>query len=117
MTLAPAPKSNCAAALVALGVAGLALLAASEARADDKPELQFSAEQVEGDPKMREFSLRGNVVVTYERFRLTSPALLLQRTPSGINVQGPGEVVFCPCPNPPVAVGFEGGLVAPPRRF
>ena len=67
-----------------------------------------------GTPRCGEFSLRGNVVVTYERFRLTSPALLLQRTPSGINVQGPGEVVFCPCPNPPVAVGFEGGLVAPP---
>jgi CheY-like chemotaxis protein len=54
---------------------------------------------------------RGNVIVTYERFRLTSPGLVLKRTPRGIEVRGPGEVVFCPCPNPPVSVGFEAGVV------
>ena len=63
---------------------------------------------------MRELVLRGNVVVTYERFRLTSPALSLRRSARGVEVQGPGEVVFCPCPNPPVSIGFEGGAVAPP---
>jgi hypothetical protein len=63
---------------------------------------------------MQELGLRGNVVVTYERFRLTSPSLSLRRSGRGVEVQGPGEVVFCPCPNPPVSIGFEGGVVAPP---
>jgi hypothetical protein len=92
----------------------LAWLHTAQAFADDKPDLAFSAEEVEGDGRLRELVLRGNVVVTYERFRLTSPELALRRTPRGIVVRGPGEVVFCPCPDPPVTVGFEGGLVAPP---
>jgi hypothetical protein len=81
---------------------------------EEKPELSFSADQMEGDVRMRELVLRGNVVVTYERFRLTSPALSLRRSGRGVEVKGPGEVVFCPCPNPPVSIGFEGGVVAPP---
>jgi hypothetical protein len=81
---------------------------------DDKPELQFSADEVEGDVRLGELVLRGNVVVTYERFRLTSPQLSLRRTPRGIEVRGPGDVVFCPCPNPPLSIGFEGGVVGPP---
>lgn len=80
----------------------------------DKPEVSFSADQVDGDVRLRELSLRGNVVVTYERFRLTSPSLTLRRSGRGIEVTGPGEVVFCPCPNPPVSIGFAGGVVAPP---
>jgi len=86
---------------------------ASQAQ-EEKPELGFSADEVEGDARMRELVLRGNVVVTYERFRLTSPKLSLRRTTRGIEVTGPGEVVFCPCPDPPVSVGFQGGLVGPP---
>ncbi len=81
---------------------------------DDKPELQFSADQVEGDVRMGELVLRGNVVMTYERFRLTSPELSLRRTGRGIEVKGPGEVVFCPCPNPPLTIAFDGGVVGPP---
>ncbi|MET0593979.1 MAG: hypothetical protein ABW133_14855, partial [Polyangiaceae bacterium] len=89
-------------------------VALSPAIANAQPELSFSADQVEGDIRMRELVLRGNVVVSYERFRLTSPSLSLQRTARGIEVRGPGEVVFCPCPNPPVSIGFAGGIVAPP---
>ena len=81
---------------------------------DDKPELKFSADEVEGDVRMGELSLRGNVVVTYERFRLTSPELSLRRTGRGVEVRGPGDVVFCPCPNPPLTIAFEGGVVGPP---
>jgi hypothetical protein len=81
---------------------------------DDKPELHFSADEVEGDVRMGELVLRGNVVVTYERFRLTSPELSLRRTGRGIEVRGPGEVVFCPCPDPPLTIAFEGGVVGPP---
>jgi hypothetical protein len=101
-----------------LAVGSALVLHATTARAqDDKPELAFSADEVEGDGRLRELVLRGNVIVTYERFRLTSPALALRRTPRGIEVRGPGEVVFCPCPNPPVSVGFESGVVAPPAEL
>src|SRR3954452_16593285 len=81
---------------------------------DGRPPLSFSADEVEGDVRMGELSLRGNVVVTYERFRLTSPELSLRRTGRGIEVRGPGDVVFCPCPDPPLTIAFEGGVVGPP---
>ena len=95
-------------------LAAAALWPARAKAEDEKPELSFSADQVEGDARLRELVLRGNVVVTYERFRLTSPALSLRRSGRGVEVTGPGEVVFCPCPNPPVTIGFDGGVVAPP---
>jgi hypothetical protein len=84
------------------------------ALADAKPEIGFSADELEGDLRVGELVLRGHVVINSERFRLTSPELRLVRTPRGIVVRGWGEVVFCPCPEPPVAIGFRGGLVAPP---
>ena len=95
-------------------LAAAALWPARASAEDEKPELSFSADQVEGDARLRELVLRGNVVVTYERFRLTSPELSLRRSGRGVEVTGPGEVVFCPCPNPPVTIGFDGGVVAPP---
>jgi hypothetical protein len=92
------------------------LAAAHPAAAEpDDRQLGFSADEVEGQIRSGEhLRLRGNVVMTYQRFRLTSPELSLHRSPRGIEVTGPGEVVFCPCPDPPVSVGFESGLVAPP---
>jgi len=99
---------------LALLVAVAALWPGRARAEDEKPELSFSANQVEGDARMRELVLRGNVVVTYERFRLTSPELSLRRSGRGVEVTGPGEVVFCPCPNPPVTIGFDSGVVAPP---
>src|SRR3954452_8989097 len=81
---------------------------------DGRPPLSFSADEVSGDMRLGELSLRGNVVLTYERFRLTSPELLLRRTGRGVEVDGPGDVVFCPCPDPPVSVGFGHAIVGPP---
>jgi hypothetical protein len=43
------------------------------AAADDKTDLAFSADEVEGDARLRELVLRGNVVTT--SFRLMSPEL------------------------------------------
>jgi len=107
---APKPARALCAALICM----MWLSSGSARGEEDKPQLGFSADEVEGDVRMRELVLRGNVVVTYQRFRLTSPELALRRTQRGIEVRGPGEVVFCPCPNPPVSVGFAGGVVAPP---
>jgi hypothetical protein len=101
-----------------LALAALALAAdasADETKAIDPPlEIGFSADELDGDLRVGELVLRGHVVITYDRFRLTSPELRLARTPRGIAVRGWGELVFCPCADPPVSVGFRGGLVAPP---
>jgi hypothetical protein len=92
----------------------LATSAWGEDARQPKPEIGFSADELEGDLRVGELSLRGNVVVTYDRFRLTSPELTLARTARGIGIHGWGELVFCPCPNPPVSIGFSGVLVGPP---
>src|SRR5262249_52682557 len=59
---------------------------------EPKPEIGFSADELEGDLRVGELVLRGHVVITYERFRLTSPELRLARTPRGITVRGWGEL-------------------------
>jgi len=92
----------------------LATSAWGEDPPQSKPEIGFSADELEGDLRVGELSLRGNVVVTYDRFRLTSPELTLARTARGIGIHGWGELVFCPCPDPPVSIGFSGAVVGPP---
>lgn len=69
---------------------------------------------MEADPQLRELTLRGDVVVTYERYRIESDALHLALTPGGIMVDGEGKVAFCPCADPPITIEFSGGRVAPP---
>src|SRR5438445_13153168 len=32
----------------------------------------------------------------------------------GVRVTGTGELGFCPCDRPPIAIGFSGGYAAPP---
>lgn len=76
--------------------------------------IAFSAREVEGSPDDRAMRLVGDVVVAYSRFRLTSDELSLRQTPHGIEVAGHGELVFCSCASPPVAIGFDGAIVAPP---
>jgi hypothetical protein len=100
---------------IASSIVAFAAVLAATSRAFAQADLAFGADEVEGQLRPTEhLRLRGNVVVTYQRFRLTSPELSLQRSPKGIEVSGPGEVVFCTCPDPPVSLGFESGLVAPP---
>ena len=52
--------------------------------------------------------------MTYGRYRIESESLRLRLTPRGIYVDGSGRVAFCPCAEPPVAIAFSGGRVAPP---
>jgi hypothetical protein len=96
-------------------IVALAAVLTAASHAVAQADLNFAANEVEGQLRMGEqLRLRGNVVMTYQRFRLTSPELSLYRTARGVEVVGPGEVVFCPCPEPPVSLGFDSGLVAPP---
>jgi hypothetical protein len=74
--------------------------------------VDFEAGTVEVDPE--QLKLEQDVAIRVHRYRLTSDRLVLRRTPRGIMVDGQGRVAFCPCPDPPVTVGFSAATVAPP---
>lgn len=76
--------------------------------------LDFSAGRVDIDPNSNELELSDHVVVRVDRYRLESNRLKLHRGPRGIIVDGRGRVAFCPCPDPPVSIGFRSVTVAPP---
>ncbi len=99
-------------ASLAIAVTGLAQPARSAE--GEVGGLRFHADTVEADLRLRELGLQGDVLLLYDRFRLTSPELKLRQTSHGVDVEGPGRVVFCPCPAPPLAVGFSGAIIAPP---
>jgi hypothetical protein len=90
--------------------AALGLVHASGARADD---VRFAADRLELDPKLSRLDLEGHVFVAFDRYRLTGDRLRITKTARGIEVEGPGRVAFCPCPDPPVTVGFSSARVAP----
>jgi hypothetical protein len=75
---------------------------------------RFRADHLELDSKRDRLELDGNVVVTVDRYRLTSDRLSLERGPRGVVVEGGGRVAFCPCPSPPLTIGFRSATVAPP---
>ncbi len=77
-------------------------------------QLDLSADRAELDPRQNRLELDGRVVVTLDRYRLTSDSLRIQRGPRGIMVDGAGTVAFCPCPSPPITVDFRSVLMAPP---
>ncbi len=99
-----------------IAVAALALAPraanAQERRLDE--DLTFRAGRIEADVPMKDMTLERDVVVTYGRYRLRSERLHLAVTPGGVLVEGEGRVAFCPCPDPPLAIAFSGGRVAPP---
>ena len=76
--------------------------------------VDFQAGKVEVDPESSELELEREVAIKVHRYRLTSERLVLRRTPRGIVVDGEGRVAFCPCPDPPVTIGFSAATVAPP---
>ena len=77
-------------------------------------QLDFQAGRVEADTNLDRIELSDNVVVRVDRYRLTSDRLRLRRGPLGIIVDGDGRVAFCPCPDPPVSIGFSSATAAPP---
>lgn len=76
--------------------------------------VRFRADRLSLDTKLEKLELSGDVVVTADRYRLSSDRLTLERGPRGVVVGGGGRVAFCPCPEPPVTFGFRSALVAPP---
>jgi hypothetical protein len=72
------------------------------------------ADDVTLDARLREVELRGHVRVESPPFHLTSDALRLRRTSRGVEIDAKGKLSFCPCLGTPLAISFDGAIVAPP---
>jgi hypothetical protein len=86
----------------------------TDARPVEPLPLDARAENVSFDARAKELDLDGDVRLDESPFYLRSDHLRLRRVPLGLDVDGTGKLIFCPCLGAPLAVGFSGGLVAPP---
>jgi hypothetical protein len=103
-------------------VAGAALVAfATEPRAAAEPAnegpipVDFQADEVRFEASKQALDVSGHVRVDVPPFTLTSDRVLLRRSRLGVDVEGKGELAFCPCLGTPLAVRFDGATVAPPH--
>ena len=58
--------------------------------------------------------LEGKVRARCGRYRLRADRLQLDLRDDGIDVDGPAQVLLCPCDDAPVSIGFERARVDPP---
>lgn len=77
--------------------------------------VDFGADEVRFDVRERALQVTGHVHVDEPPFHLTSEHLQLRRVPIGVELDGRGEVAFCPCLGTPLAVRFRDATVAPPH--
>jgi hypothetical protein len=66
---------------------------------------------METDARLRELTLRKNVVLRYGRYRIESDALRVSLSPGKVEVQGDAKLALCPCPDPPVMIAASGGTI------
>jgi hypothetical protein len=77
------------------------------------PELDFRADRLVLDPSLRRLQLSGHVRVWVDRLRLSSERLVLWTEGRAVHAEGPAELAFCPCPSPPLTLGFSSARVEP----
>jgi hypothetical protein len=85
----------------------------SAAEAESTP-VEFQADQAEIAADGETITLNGDVSVRSERFRLRADRLEVRRESGEIELEGDGRVVACPCPSPPVSIGFRRATFSPP---
>ncbi|MCL2725059.1 MAG: hypothetical protein FWD69_11545 [Polyangiaceae bacterium] len=71
------------------------------------------AEEVAFDLRLRTLELSGNVRIDSAPFHLRADRLTLARTRYGVEVDGKGQLAFCPCLGTPLRVDFNHAIVAP----
>ena len=71
-------------------------------------EVQFRADEAHADPEHGKVELQGGVVVTYDRFRLTSQKLAITLGPSAVEMRGTAKLTHCPCKDSPVSLEVSG---------
>lgn len=80
-------------------------------------ELDLEAGSAEADLRLRELDLRDGVRVRLPPYYLRADRIHLSLGTWGVRVKGFGLLTFCPCEDPPVAVGFTGGWAGPPDEL
>lgn len=76
--------------------------------------LRTRAESIRFDPRQRTLELDGNVRVDSPPFHLRSDSIRLERTRFGVELDGKGNLAFCPCLGTPLRIDFDHVIVAPP---
>ncbi|TKD10463.1 hypothetical protein [Polyangium fumosum] len=71
-------------------------------------EVQFRADEAHADPEHGKVELEGDVVVTYDRFRLTSRKLVITLGPNAVEMRGTAKLTHCPCKDSPVSLEVSG---------
>jgi hypothetical protein len=77
--------------------------------------VSFGADEVGVDPRSKSVDARGNVHVDAPPFHMQGDALTIRRAALGVEVDGSGEVVFCPCLGTPLGVRFRRANLLPPH--
>lgn len=67
------------------------------------------------DPALKTLDAVGHVRVDEPPFHFTSNELRLKRVPLGVELNGSGELSFCPCLGTPLALRFSGATVGVPH--
>ena len=80
-------------------------------------DLDLEAGSVEADLRLRELDLRDGVKVRLHPYYLHADRIHLSLGKWGVRVKGFGLLTFCPCEDPPVAIGFSGGWAGPPDEL
>jgi hypothetical protein len=75
----------------------------------------FDAEEVGLDARTQALTARGHVHLDQPPFHFESESLRLKRVRAGVELEGSGRLVFCPCLGAPLAVVFNGATLAPPH--
>jgi hypothetical protein len=77
-------------------------------------DVKFRAKRVDVEGELDRLEMSGNVVVSADRYRLTSDHVVVTRGPRGLELKGEGRLAFCRCESPPIQIGFQSATVAPP---
>lgn len=86
--------------------AALVVACAARASADDEC-LTFRADRVTLDPAKAAVELEGDVRARCGPLALKAEHLMLRSDAEGLHVDGPGELLFCPCPEAPLSLRFD----------
>ncbi|HVW28495.1 MAG TPA: hypothetical protein VHC69_24190 [Polyangiaceae bacterium] len=81
------------------------------------PDVDFRADRLVLDPSLRQLRLAGHVRVWVDRLRLSSERLVLWTRNGAVYAEGPAELAFCPCPSPPLTLGFSSARLEPGDVF
>ncbi|MGZ6061339.1 MAG: hypothetical protein ACXWVM_03050 [Polyangiales bacterium] len=107
----------CGASLLLMPSSALAAPVEEEDRSRWLRQLDVQAGSAEADLKLRELDLREGVKVTLLPYHLRAHRIHLSLGRFGVRVSGDGVLTFCPCDDPPVAIGFTGGWAGPPDEL